>query len=251
MVALKFLESTQPTRPARADHDLVLPDVREPAHASAGRSTAAYVIAARLAHDGRADPDRPPRRVPAVSHDRRARAVGCCCTRCRSWSRCSCCSRACRVRCGRSPAARAAAPPGLNDTMSPGDITNLGALGRDRVSRRVRRPAAARQRPVLARPVADATSTAGPGRCCQGTRRGERVADTIEYRGEPTSYRVMLEPNGRNWAFALDMPRTLDRRQLAAHGQRLPARNVLRRPARARGSTTASRRTSTTARASR
>ena len=41
----------------------------------------------------------------------------------------------------------------------------------------------------------------------QGTRRGERVLETVEYRGEPTSYRVMLEPNGRNWAFALDMPR--------------------------------------------
>jgi transglutaminase-like putative cysteine protease len=41
----------------------------------------------------------------------------------------------------------------------------------------------------------------------QGIRRGERVAATIEYRGEPTSYRVTLEPNGRNWAFALDMPR--------------------------------------------
>jgi transglutaminase-like putative cysteine protease len=39
----------------------------------------------------------------------------------------------------------------------------------------------------------------------QGMRR--RVDETIEYRGEPTTYRVMLEPNGRNWAFALDMPR--------------------------------------------
>jgi hypothetical protein len=41
----------------------------------------------------------------------------------------------------------------------------------------------------------------------QGTRRGERVANTVEYLGEPTSYRVMLDPNGRNWVFALDMPR--------------------------------------------
>jgi transglutaminase-like putative cysteine protease len=41
----------------------------------------------------------------------------------------------------------------------------------------------------------------------QGIRRGERVAATVEYRGEPTIYRVALEPNGRNWAFALDMPR--------------------------------------------
>jgi transglutaminase-like putative cysteine protease len=41
----------------------------------------------------------------------------------------------------------------------------------------------------------------------QGMSRGERVAASIEYRGEPTSYRVTLEPTERNWAFALDMPR--------------------------------------------
>ncbi len=65
-----------------------------------------------------------------------------------------------------------------------------------------------------------------------GNARGERVADTIEYRGEPTSYRVMLEPNGRNWAVRARHAAALDdRRQLAAHGQRLSARHVLRRPA--------------------
>ena len=90
--------------------------------------------------------------------------------------------------------------------MSPGDITNLGLS--DEVAFRVEFDARA--------PRANDLYWRGPslthfnGRTwsmLQGTRRGERVADTIEYRGEPTSYRVMLEPNGRNWAFALDMPR--------------------------------------------
>jgi transglutaminase-like putative cysteine protease len=89
--------------------------------------------------------------------------------------------------------------------MSPGDITNLGLS--DEIAFRVEfegRP-----------PRADALYWRGPsltnfnGRTwsmLQGTRRGERVADSIEYRGTPTSYRVMLDTNGRNWAFALDMP---------------------------------------------
>jgi protein-glutamine gamma-glutamyltransferase len=93
----------------------------------------------------------------------------------------------------------------LNDTMSPGDITDLGLS--DEVAFRVEfegRP-----------PRANDLYWRGPslthfnGRTwsmLQGGRRGERVADTIEYRGEPTNYRVMLEPNDRNWLFALDMP---------------------------------------------
>lgn len=39
-----------------------------------------------------------------------------------------------------------------------------------------------------------------------GMRRS--VANTIEYSGEPTEYRVMLEPTDRGWAFALDMPKS-------------------------------------------
>ena len=104
------------------------------------------------------------------------------------------------------PGSTSSGATGLNDTMSPGDITNL-ALS-DEVAFRVEfdgRP-----------PRAGDLYWRGPslagfnGRTWsmeQGTRRGERVAATIEYRGEPTSYRVTLEPNGRNWAFALDMPR--------------------------------------------
>jgi transglutaminase-like putative cysteine protease len=104
------------------------------------------------------------------------------------------------------PGSTSSGASGLNDTMSPGDITNLGLS--DEIAFRVEfdgRP-----------PRANELYWRGPslthfnGRTWsmqQGGRRGERVANTIEYRGEPTSYRVTLEPNGRAWAFALDMPR--------------------------------------------
>lgn len=103
------------------------------------------------------------------------------------------------------PGSTSSGATGLGDTMSPGDITNLGLS--DEVAFRVEfegRP-----------PRANDLYWRGPaltnfnGRTWsppQGMRRP--VDDTIEYRGEPTSYRVTLEPNGRNWAFALDMPRT-------------------------------------------
>jgi transglutaminase-like putative cysteine protease len=103
------------------------------------------------------------------------------------------------------PGSTSSGATGLSDTMSPGDITNLGLS--DEVAFRVEfegRP-----------PRADALYWRGPslthfnGRTwsmLQGTRRGERVLDSIDYRGEPTAYRVMLDANGRNWAFALDMP---------------------------------------------
>lgn len=102
------------------------------------------------------------------------------------------------------PGSTSSGATGLGETMSPGDITNLGLS--DEIAFRVEfdgRP-----------PRAGALYWRGPsltifnGRTwsmLQGTRRGERVADSTEYRGEPTTYRVMLDPNGRNWAFALDM----------------------------------------------
>ncbi len=108
------------------------------------------------------------------------------------------------------PGSTSSGASGLSDTMSPGDITNLGLS--DEIAFRaefITRP-----------PPAGALYWRGPtlthfnGRTWsmqQGARRGERVTDTIEYRGEPTRYRVMLEPNGRNWAFALDMPESWSR----------------------------------------
>ncbi len=104
------------------------------------------------------------------------------------------------------PGSTSSGASGLNDTMSPGDITNLGLS--DEIAFRVEfdgRP-----------PRANDLYWRGPslthfnGRTWsmqQGSRRGERVLNTIEYRGEPTSYRVTLESNGHPWAFALDMPR--------------------------------------------
>jgi transglutaminase-like putative cysteine protease len=90
--------------------------------------------------------------------------------------------------------------------MSPGDITNL-ALS-DEVAFRVEfEGRAPRARDLYWRGPSLTNFNGRTWSMPQGGRRGERVAATIEYRGEPTSYQVTLEPNGRNWAFALDMPR--------------------------------------------
>jgi transglutaminase-like putative cysteine protease len=108
------------------------------------------------------------------------------------------------------PGSTSSGATGLSDTMSPGDITNLGLS--DEVAFRVQ----FHTQP----PRASSLYWRGPtlthfnGRTwsmLQGGRRGERVAETIEYRGEPINYRVMLEPNGRNWAFALEMPKDWSR----------------------------------------
>ncbi len=89
--------------------------------------------------------------------------------------------------------------------MSPGDITNLGLS--DEV--------AFRAQFMSAPPSPSDLYWRGPvmsnfnGRTwsiAPGMRRN--VATTIEYRGEPTEYRVMVEPNASGWAFALDMPKT-------------------------------------------
>ena len=102
------------------------------------------------------------------------------------------------------PGSTSSGATGLSETMSPGDITNLGLS--DEIAFRVEFDGQP--------PRAGALYWRGPsltifnGRTWSmlpGTRRGERVADSTEYRGEPTTYHVMLDPNGRNWAFALDM----------------------------------------------
>jgi transglutaminase-like putative cysteine protease len=94
---------------------------------------------------------------------------------------------------------------GLADTMSPGDITTL-ALSDEIAFRAQFYSAAPRANELYWR---GPTMTNFNGRTWSiaiGERRGERVANTIEYYGDPTEYRVMLEPQGRSWAFALDMP---------------------------------------------
>ena len=101
------------------------------------------------------------------------------------------------------PASTSSAASGLSDSMSPGDITELGLS--DEVAFRVEFDAAA--------PTADKLYWRGPvlsnfdGRKwsrAEGMRRA--VANTIEHLGSGVDYRVMLEPNNRGWVFSLDMP---------------------------------------------
>lgn len=101
------------------------------------------------------------------------------------------------------PGSAGTATSGLSDTMSPGDITALGLS--DEVAFRVEF--------FGKTPPADELYWRGPvlssfdGRTWS-RRRGlrRRVRDTVRYIGGKTRYRVMLEPSGTRWAFALDMP---------------------------------------------
>jgi len=102
------------------------------------------------------------------------------------------------------PGATSSARSGLTDSMSPGDLTELGLS--DEVAFRVeffgRPPGPDRlywRGPVLAKFNGRTWSTDGPG-----MRPG--MVDLLEFRGEPINYRVMLEPHDRHWVFALDMP---------------------------------------------
>ena len=102
------------------------------------------------------------------------------------------------------PGSTSSGATGLDDTMSPGDITNL-ALS-DEVAFRAEFEGRAPRASNLYWRGPSLTNFNGRTWSMQGMRRGERVAATIEYFGEPTSYHVTLEPTQRNWAFALDMP---------------------------------------------
>lgn len=96
------------------------------------------------------------------------------------------------------------ATTGLSNSMSPGDITDLGLS--DAVAFRVNfagRP-----------PRPDELYWRGPvlthfnGRTWsqpQGRGRFGRRS-TLSYSGEPVHYRIRLEPHGQNWLLALDMP---------------------------------------------
>jgi len=102
------------------------------------------------------------------------------------------------------PSVNTSGRSGLSDTMSPGDLTNL-ALS-DEVAFRVEfhdRPPGPSQLywrgPVL-------SNFNGRTWSSDGVQLRGRIADTLEYSGDPINYRVMLEPNGRRWILALDMP---------------------------------------------
>src|SRR5881394_166475 len=110
------------------------------------------------------------------------------------------------------PGTSTSATSGLGDTVNPGGITSL-ALS-DEIAFRAQflsRPPPARDRywrgPTM-------TNFDGRTWSMSGERRGERVAASTEYLGAPTEYRVMLETSGRNWAFALDMPKPPEQRGL-------------------------------------
>jgi transglutaminase-like putative cysteine protease len=103
------------------------------------------------------------------------------------------------------PGNTSSASTGLSETMSPGDITNLGLS--DEIAFRVEF--------LTSPPRASDLYWRGPvlsqfnGRTWSrrpGMRR--QVVNTLEIAGDPTEYRVMLEPNGRNWVFAIDMPQS-------------------------------------------
>jgi transglutaminase-like putative cysteine protease len=102
------------------------------------------------------------------------------------------------------PGADSRGRSGLSDTMSPGDLTELGLS--DDVAFRVeffaRPPGPDRlywRGPVLSVFNGRTWSSDGPG-----VRPG--MVDTLELSGDPIDYRVMLEPHDRRWVFALDMP---------------------------------------------
>lgn len=102
------------------------------------------------------------------------------------------------------PGANTSGRSGLSDTMSPGDITELGLS--DDVAFRVEffsRP-----------PRLDQLYWRGPvlshfnGRTWSSgsTELRPTIVDTLEYAGDPIDYRIMIEPTGRRWVFSLDMP---------------------------------------------
>jgi transglutaminase-like putative cysteine protease len=102
------------------------------------------------------------------------------------------------------PGAESRGRSGLSDTMSPGDLTELGLS--DDVAFRVDFyglvPGPDRlywRGPVLSVFNGRTWSSDGPA-----MRPG--MVDLLELSGEPLDYRVMLEPHDRRWVFALDMP---------------------------------------------
>ncbi|HEX5047253.1 MAG TPA: DUF3488 and transglutaminase-like domain-containing protein [Gammaproteobacteria bacterium] len=97
------------------------------------------------------------------------------------------------------------ATSGLSEQMSPGDIASLKLS--DAIAFRVefdgRVP---NERELYWRgPVMNAFN-GRTWRMAPAARRAPQA--TIEYLGEQFDYRVMLEPSGHNWAFALDLPKS-------------------------------------------
>lgn len=102
------------------------------------------------------------------------------------------------------PANSSQAVTGLGNTMSPGDITDLGLS--DDIAFRVAFDGRA--------PTPDLLYWRGPvlaefdGRTWSGLPSGfgNRARDQLEVTGTPVSYRMVMEPHHKRWVLALDMP---------------------------------------------
>jgi len=115
---------------------------------------------------------------------------------------CSSCSRGCPARCGDSRRSRRA--DRALDRMSPGDISALSLS--DAVAFRVDFDGLAPPPPSATGAVRSfRASTAANGDRPPGRAAGELASG----RGERVSYAVSMEPHGKPWLFALDMPSSL------------------------------------------
>ncbi len=98
---------------------------------------------------------------------------------------------------------------GLNDEMTPGDVSDLSVSGepafRVRFIGRVPPPAQRYWRgPVLQE---------FDGRSWRRARAQAFPEQQVEFAGEPVDYQVTLEPHDRNWILALDMPAVWPKRE--------------------------------------
>ncbi len=103
------------------------------------------------------------------------------------------------------PTSSSSGRTGLDNEMSPGDITELGLsdAAAFRVDFAGRPPRASElywRGPVLSAFNGRTWSNSGP-------QYRPQMQDSIAYLGSPVRYRVMLEPHGRRWLMALDLPR--------------------------------------------
>ncbi|HEY5624717.1 MAG TPA: DUF3488 and transglutaminase-like domain-containing protein, partial [Gammaproteobacteria bacterium] len=101
------------------------------------------------------------------------------------------------------PGANSFGRTGLSDEMSPGDITELGLS--DEVAFRVEffSPPPGPGELYWRGPVLSNFNGRTWSQGATEFRRG--IEDTLEFLGDPVDYRVMIEPTGRRWVFALDM----------------------------------------------
>lgn len=114
------------------------------------------------------------------------------------------------------PGDQSVARSGLSDTMAPGNISNL-ALSDDIAFRVLFNGAAPAQHALYWRGVVlgdfdgRTWTRSGAGRAYRSGQRIEQGKIDIELNSAPVSYQVTLEPSGKRWIFALEVPRQIDR----------------------------------------